>query len=47
VGEDGNEAAVVRRLTRQIGLSLRANKKDSLRGQRATVRLNPSLDSAD
>src|SRR6516164_3163801 len=47
VCEDGNEAAIVRRFARQVGLSLRSNKKDSLRGQRAAVCLNPILDRAD
>src|SRR6266404_5656006 len=36
--EGGNEAGVVRRLTRQIGFPLRPNEKDGLRGQRAAVR---------
>src|SRR5262249_25450230 len=47
VCEDGNEATIVHRFTRQVGLSFRANKENSLRGQRATVRLSPILDRAD
>src|SRR5262249_57279330 len=43
VCEDGNEAAIVRRLTRQVGLSLGADKEDSLCRQRAAIRLNPIL----
>src|SRR5215468_6861855 len=44
---NGNEAAIVRRFARQVGLSLRSNKKDSLRGQRAAVCLTPIIDRAD
>src|SRR5262249_13078463 len=47
VCEDGNEAAIVRRFARQVGLSLRSNEEDSLRGQCAAVCLNPIFDRAD
>src|SRR5262245_43407532 len=42
VSEDGDETGIVRRLTRKIGISLCADKKDGLRRQRATVSLNPA-----
>ena len=42
VREDGDETGIVRRLTREVGISLRADKEDSLRGQRAAVRLDPT-----
>ena len=41
VREDGDETGIVRRLPGEIGISLRARKEDSLRGPRATVRLDP------
>ena len=40
--EDDNETGIVRRLAGQIGLPLRADKKDRLRGQRAPVSLDPN-----
>ena len=42
VREDGDETGIVRRLTREVGISLRADKEDGLRGQRAAIRLDPT-----
>jgi hypothetical protein len=42
VREDGYETGIVRRLTRKVGLSLHADKKNGLRGQRAAIRLDPT-----
>jgi hypothetical protein len=47
VRENGNEAIVVYRLTRKVGISLVANKEDRLRGQRTAVCLDPAPDDAD
>src|SRR6266481_3320330 len=40
--EDGDETGIVRRLARVVAISLRADEKDRLRGQRAPVRLDPN-----
>ena len=42
VREDGDETGIVRRLTSQVGISLPADKKDGLRGQRAAIGLDPT-----
>ena len=42
VCEDGDETGIVYRLTREVGISLPADKKDGLRGQRAAIRLDPT-----
>ena len=42
MSEGGNETDIVRRLPCEVGISLRADKKDGLRGQRAAIRLDPS-----
>src|SRR6266436_6045624 len=40
VRESGDETAIVCRLTREVGISLRTDEQDSLRGQRAAIRLD-------
>src|SRR5262249_43988379 len=42
VCEDGDETGIVRRLTREVSISLPADKKDGLRGQCAAIRLDPT-----
>src|ERR1700686_3995819 len=41
VRESGDETAIVCRLTREVGISLRTDEQDSLRGQRTAIRLDP------
>ena len=47
VCEDGDETGIVYRLTREVGISLPADKEDGLRGQRAAIRLDPTPARAD